>query len=63
MPNIKMIADELIMGYRDGGEYQGGADALHTLKSWMDTAADHGEKFTEDDWVTLVQELARRFID
>lgn len=24
------------------------------------SAADHGEEFTENDWVALVQELARR---
>jgi hypothetical protein len=30
------------------------------LGSWLATAKDHGDQFTEDDWVSLAQELARR---
>ena len=28
------------------------------MESWQTTARDHGEQFTEDDWLILVQELA-----
>ena len=60
IPDIGMIAHQLIEDYRAGGEYQGSSDALGTLDSWKTTAWAHGEDFTEDDWVALVQELARR---
>jgi hypothetical protein len=30
------------------------------MESWQTTARDHGEQFTEDDWLIPVQELARR---
>jgi hypothetical protein len=30
------------------------------MTSWLATARDHGDEFTEDDWMALVQELARR---
>jgi hypothetical protein len=35
---------------------EGDGDALSPIASWQATARDHGEEFTEDDWVTLVQE-------
>ncbi|MFM8598146.1 MAG: hypothetical protein ACKOB8_03970, partial [Mycobacterium sp.] len=54
------IADQLIRDYRDGGPDQGNLDAVATMISWINTASFHGSEFTEDDWITLVQELARR---
>ncbi|MGO9032234.1 hypothetical protein [Mycobacterium sp.] len=61
VPPVRVIADQLIADYRGAAiEEAGNLDAGHTIKSWQETAADHGERFTEDDWVTLVQELARR---
>ena len=29
------------------------------MDAWVTTAQAHGEEFTEDDWIALVQELAR----
>ena len=42
------------------GVSQGDNDSIGTIASWQATARNHGEEFTENDWVTLVQELARR---
>jgi len=66
-----MIADQLVDDYRSGTWsveglsptgpiYQGDSDAVGTMTSHIATAKDHGEDFTEDDWIALVQELARR---
>jgi hypothetical protein len=69
VPDVKLIADQLILDYRTAtwametgqmGVSQGDNDSIGTIASWQATARDHGEEFTEDDWVTLVQELARR---
>jgi hypothetical protein len=72
VPDVKMIADQLIDDYRtetwaaEGiggpGSYvsEGDADAVGTMASWIATAKDHGEEFQEDDWIALAQELARR---
>ncbi|HZD92287.1 MAG TPA: hypothetical protein VE224_19500 [Pseudolabrys sp.] len=60
-----MMADQLVADYaavyREGvDDSQGFLDAVSTIRSWQETAADHGEELTEDDWVQLVSELARR---
>jgi hypothetical protein len=60
VPDVRVIADQLIAGYRGQNEEQGNMDALGTLASWQGMAADHGEEFIEDDLVAVVQELARR---
>jgi len=60
VPDVNMIADQLIEDYRVGGEDQGFNDAVGTITSWLATAKDHGEEFQEDDWIALVWELARR---
>lgn len=69
VPDVRLIADQLITGYRTAtwametgqmGVSQGDNDSLGTIASWQATARDRGEEFTENDWVALVQELARR---
>ncbi|OCB38759.1 hypothetical protein A5675_15325 [Mycobacterium malmoense] len=71
VPNVKAIADQLIADYREstwtleglgpeGSVSEGDSDALATMASWIATAHEQGEEFTEDDWIALVQELARR---
>ena len=30
---------------------EGDDDAVGTMASWIATARDHGEEFTEDDWI------------
>ena len=69
VPDVKLIADQLINDYRTAtwametgqmGVSQGDNDSLGTVASWQAAARDHGEEFTENDWVALVQELARR---
>jgi hypothetical protein len=65
----QLIADQLIEDYRTAtwametgqiGVSQGDNDSLGTIASWQARARDHGEGFTGNDWVDLVQELARR---
>jgi hypothetical protein len=69
VPDVKLIADQLITDYRAAtwametgqmGVSQGDNDSVGTIASWQATARDHGQEFTENDWVALVQELARR---
>jgi hypothetical protein len=71
VPDVRCIADQLIKDYRDsewavegigpeGVVIQGDSDALSTLTSWMATAKENGEEFTQDDWIALVQQLAQR---
>jgi hypothetical protein len=69
VPDVKLIADQLIKDYRTAkwametgqmGVSQGDNDSLGTIASWQATARDHGQEFTGNDWVALVQELARR---
>jgi hypothetical protein len=51
----------VVEGIGAGGSVsEGDADAVSTMASWIATAKDHGEEFQEDDWIALVQELARR---
>lgn len=60
-PNFAIIADQLVVDYRNathGGE--GDLDAVSTMESWRAEARSHGDEFTGDDWLALVQELARR---
>jgi hypothetical protein len=62
VPDIEMVADQLVDDFLknppDGN--QGALDCLSTLLSWQETASDHGEKFEENDYISLVQELAWR---
>jgi len=70
VPDVQAIAAELIKEHRDARqEYpddpleaqgQGDLEVIGTLESWRQAAEFHGEEFTEDDWIGLVQELARR---
>ena len=61
VPDPTVISDQLIEDYRSAERKdEGDLDALSTMESWQTTARDHGEQFTEDDWLILVQELARR---
>ena len=62
-PDINMMADQLIDGYREDPEDfsgEGFLDALNTILSWQETAAFHGDEFTEGDFIKLVTVLARR---
>jgi hypothetical protein len=70
VPDIKMIADQLVEDYRSStwsveglgpdAVHEGDSDAVGTMASHIATAKDHGEDFTEDDWIALMQELAKR---
>jgi hypothetical protein len=69
VPDVKLIAEQLIKDYRTAtwamesgqmGFSQGDNDSRSTIASWQATARDNGAKFTENDWIALVQELARR---
>jgi hypothetical protein len=69
VPNPATIADQLVNDYRNAKTQAedpreamayGDLDAIGTLASWLGAARDHFEEFQEDDWVALVQELARR---
>jgi hypothetical protein len=63
VPDINMFADQLIADYSDNPEdsdSQGFLDALNTVTSWQETAADHGEEITEGDWIKLACNLAQR---
>jgi len=70
VPDPATIADQLIDNYRDATQQnpndpleargQGDLDAIGTMESWQESAEFHGEEFTEDDWLALAQELARR---
>lgn len=63
VPDPVAIADQLIEDYRSAPhESVGSLDALSTIESWQATAESHGEEFTQDDWVALVEELARRVV-
>jgi hypothetical protein len=59
-----MVADQLIEDYRNAThESEGNMDAVSTIDSWHATARAHGDEFTEDDWIALVQELVRRLAE
>jgi hypothetical protein len=60
VPDPVTIADQLVADYRNTVEGLGYLDAVETLVSWQATAADRGETFTDDDWMALALELARR---
>jgi hypothetical protein len=62
VPDISMIADQLIEDYRDASPDQDLLDVVGTITSWKATAAVYGEEITEDDWITLVAELAHRVV-
>jgi hypothetical protein len=69
-PDVQAIADQLISDYLLASQEnaddpleamgQGDLAAIATLESWRGSAEFHGEDCTEDDWIALVQELARR---
>lgn len=60
-PNPVSIADQLVNDFRNSSEDGSGEmDAIGTIESWRSIARDHGEDFTDDDWLALVIELARR---
>ena len=70
VPDSATIADQLIADYCDATQQnpndpleargQVDLDAIGTMKSREESAEFHGEGFTEDDWLALVHELARR---
>lgn len=60
VPDPVTIADHLVADYRNAVEGLGYLDAVETIASWQATAADRGERFTDDDWMALALELARR---
>lgn len=60
VPDPVTIADQLVADYRNAVEGLGYLDAVETIASWQATAADRGERFTDDDWMALALELARR---
>lgn len=66
-PDIAGIAERIIRGYRAAvdetdSDYvargQGDRDAADTMQALKATAQDHGDNFTEGDWLKLVQHLA-----
>lgn len=59
-PDPAVIADQLIKGYRKSGPDDGNLEAIATLDSWHSSARFHDDKFTQDDWIALVQELSWR---
>jgi hypothetical protein len=63
VPPINVIADQLVEDGRTAtSEGELSMDITRSLGSWQETARDHGEEFTEDDWFALVEELVRRII-
>ena len=60
VPDPVTIADQLVADYRNTVEGLGYLDAVETIASWQAAAADRGERFTDDDWMALALELARR---
>jgi hypothetical protein len=60
VPDPVTIADQLVADYRNTVEGLGYLDAVETLVSWQAATADRGERFTDDDWMALALELARR---
>ena len=39
---------------------EGDVDAINTMTSWITTAEEQGDEWQEDDWLALVQVLAKR---
>jgi hypothetical protein len=61
VPDVAMIADQLIEDYRNQEQDgQGDLDALATMEQHQGIARGFGDDFRELDWLALVQELARR---
>lgn len=66
-PDIVGITERIVRGYRDAvastdSDYEarslGDRDSADTMQALKVTAKDHGDDFTEDDWLELVQHLA-----
>ncbi|MDC8980969.1 hypothetical protein PR370_07315 [Mycobacterium marinum] len=71
-PDILGIAERIVRGYRDAvaktdSDYEarslGNRDTADTMQALKVTAQDHGDDFTEDDWLELVQHLAWTIVD
>lgn len=71
-PDIAGIAERIVRGYREAvaridSDYEarslGDRDAAYTVQALKVTAKDHGDDFTEDDWLALVQHLAWTIVD
>ena len=70
VPDIEVVADELIENYRSAGGpgadpnretvIEGDADAINMMTSWIAKAEEQGDDWREDDWFALVQVLAKR---
>ncbi len=74
MPDLEIIADQLIGNYRSGALSVGGpgagptketviegdVGAINTMTSWIAKAEEQGDGWREDDWFALVQVLAKR---
>lgn len=61
VPNIETVADQLA-DFRDAGidNPDGDLDTLSTIEAWQALAREHGDEWTENDWIVLVQTLALR---
>ncbi len=58
------MADEVIAGYRDGRDaHEGDKAVLSAVMSWHKTAHAHGEELQDNDFIALIQELARRIAE
>ncbi len=63
VPDPKVMADEVIADYRNAEHGNDGDDAvLSRVTSWHAMAQAYGEELKEDDWIVLVQELAKRVV-
>jgi hypothetical protein len=61
IPDPVVIADELITVYRNADtDDDGDLDAISTMTTWQGITQASAEEFTVDDWLAVVQELARR---
>ena len=74
VPDVEVVADQLIANYRSGalsvGEpgaepskdavIEGDAEAINTMTSWIANAEEQGDDWREEDWFALVQALAKR---
>jgi hypothetical protein len=68
VPNVNMVADQLIQDYRsyieqfgpDDGAAHGNVETLKTMEHWQGIARANGDDFRELDWLALVSELTRR---
>ncbi len=74
VPDVEIVADQLIGNYRSGALSVGGPESgptreaviegdvegINTMTSWIARAEEHGGQWQEDDWFALVQVLAKR---